>query len=242
MARRRFFVEAIHSGLAEVTGEDAHHLTRVLRVEPGQRYEISDNRNVYLAEVTTAQKARVVFQTVETVALSPPPAWVILLVSLIKFDHFEWMLEKCTELGAARIVPVVAERTEKGLDRAAERRSPRWRRIVLEASQQSRRDQLPELSSPIRWDTAIRTTAAARLLLDEARTAPQLPNALPAGTREVALLVGPEGGWTARESLQAHEHGWTPVSLGPQILRAETAAMAATALVISLAASWIPPS
>src|SRR5258707_7165276 len=146
--RRRFFVEEVRSGKAEISGEDARHLTRVLRVEPGQRYEISDNRSVYLAEVETARKEHVVFRALEKLASEPAEAKLILCAALIKFDHFEWIIEKATELGVAEIVPVVCSRSERGLERAAHKRAERWRKSALWASQQSRRPHLPEVHHP----------------------------------------------------------------------------------------------
>src|SRR6266404_8677677 len=124
--RRRFFVEEIRNGHAEIGGDDARHLTRVLRVEVGQRYEISDNRTVYLAEIETARKEHVIFRTLEKLPVIEPPVRMILCAAIVKFDHFEWMIEKATELGVARIVPVIAMRTEKGLDKAAHKRLDRW--------------------------------------------------------------------------------------------------------------------
>lgn len=233
MARRRFFVENIHSGFAELGGEQAHHLTRVLRVEAGQQYEISDNQRVYLSEVDTARKDRVVFRILTEIPLGPRPAPLILLVSLIKFERLELIFEKATELGADRIVPVMASRSEKGLDRAAVKRMDRWRKIVLEASQQSRRDRLPDLAAPVRFAKALTVDASLRLLLDENPGAPPLFSNLVNGASErPALLIGPEGGWTDRERENAIGAGWIPVSLGPQILRTETAAIAATALIL----------
>src|SRR5215475_7129441 len=115
--RRRFFVDEVRNGRAEIEGEDARHLTRVLRVEPGQKYEISDNRNVYLAEIETARKENVVFRTLEKLPPADPGPQLILCVALIKFDHFEWMIEKATELGVSQIIPVQAIRSEYGLER-----------------------------------------------------------------------------------------------------------------------------
>src|SRR5262245_31150408 len=102
MARRRFFVEAVRGGTAAITGDDAAHITRVLRVERGQHFEISDNDRVWLAEVTEARKSLVEFTVIEEVdaSLELPP--VHLFAALFKFDRFEWMLEKVTELGVAR--------------------------------------------------------------------------------------------------------------------------------------------
>lgn len=228
--RRRFFVDQVRNGHAQIEGEDARHLTRVLRVEPGQRYEISDNRNVYLAEVETARKEHVVFRTLEKLeapAQGPP---VMLLASLIKFDHFEWMIEKATELGVAEVVPVITARTERGLDRAAAKRLERWKRIALEASQQARRAHLPAIREPAELEEALQIDAALRLALDESPGGLSLLAALKTPPETLALFTGPEGGWTEQERSSFIEAGWTRVSLGPLILRAETAAISALAV------------
>lgn len=242
MSRRRFFVESIRHGQAEISGEDARHLTRVLRVETGQLYEISDNHQVWLAEVEAAHKERVVFRTVQRLAPQPDSVRLVLLAALIKFDRYEWMIEKATELGVAGIVPVVAARSERGLDRATAKRLSRWRKIALESSQQSRRDHLPEVNPPAPFSTALTHAASRRYALDEQPGAPALLDALPperSAADSVALLVGPEGGWTDEERAAFTTAGWQPVSLGPRILRTETAALAALAIV---SAAWPPVS
>jgi len=233
MARRRFFVDAVQSGRARITGPDAHHLTRVLRVEPGQLFEISDNHGVYLAEVESARKDLVSFAVREKVAPEKPLVSTTILASLIRFERFEWMLEKATELGVERVVPVQAERSERGLEQAASKRMTRWNRIVREASEQSRRARLPEIGAPVALAGALKIQSAHRFVLEEAEAPPILP-AFPALRHPgdaVAVLVGPEGGWTDREREQIAGSGWRPVSLGPQILRAETAAIAALAII-----------
>ena len=236
MARRLFFVDAVTRGHAELRGDDARHLTRVLRVEPGQQYEISDNQARYLAEVETAHKGEVSFRVIEQLPPEPQRVRIKLLASLVKFDRFEWMLEKATELGVAAIVPVEAERTEKGLMQAAAKRIDRWRKIVIESSQQSRRGTMPSVEDPIRFSDATRATADHRFLLDERAGAPTILKVIPevrGATDQVAMLLGPEGGWSEREHAAAFTAGWTPVSVGPHILRDETAAAAAVALVMS---------
>ncbi len=238
MARRRFFVDSVHSGHARITGEDAHHLTRVLRVEAGQKFEISDNRDVYLAEVESARKDVVEFAILERLEASEPAFHTTLLVSLIKFERFEWVIEKATELGVGSIVPVEAERSEKGLAQAARKRLERWKRIAREASEQSRRVRLPEIEACIGLPAALGTAADYRYMLEE-RTAPPILQALPgerAAQDRAALLVGPEGGWTDREREAISEAGWTAVSLGREILRSETAAIAGLAI---LNAAWL---
>lgn len=231
MARRRFFVDEVHNHRAELNGEEARHLSHVLRVEVGQKYEISDNTHVYLAEVEMARKERIVFLTLEKLPFAEPLVHVTLLAALIKFDHFEMILEKATELGVAVIVPVEATRSERGLERAAEKRLTRWRRIVLESSQQSRRARLPEVAAPVEFAEAVKQESSVRLFLDEERTGNPILAALSHKPATVSLLVGPEGGWTDPERTAANAAGWTSASLGPQILRAETAAIAAMAIL-----------
>ena len=232
--RRRFFVNEVRNGKAQIEGEDARHLTRVLRVEAGQRYEISDNRNVYLAEIETARKENVVFRTLEKLPTAPPSARFELYAALIKFDRFEWIVEKATELGVTEIVPIEATRSERGLEKAAAKRVDRWRRIALEASQQSRRTHLPEITEPVQLADAMARTASYRYVLDESPGALPLFQALPAertAQDAVAILTGPEGGWADEERASFTAFEWTPVSLGPLILRAETAVIAALAVI-----------
>jgi 16S rRNA (uracil1498-N3)-methyltransferase len=238
MARRRFFVDAVHSGRAQIAGEEAHHLSRVLRVEPGQKFEISDNQNVYLAEVESARKDLVSFAIVEQIAANAPAVRTALLASLIKFEHFEWMIEKATELGVERVIPVEAERSEKGLAAAAQKRSARWNRIAREASEQSRRARLPLIGAAVSLADALADESEYRYVLEEAGASPILsvvPEARQTADR-VALLAGPEGGWTERERAEIAAAGWDAVSLGPQILRSETAAIAGLSIIV---AAWM---
>ena len=209
-------------------------MTRVLRVEAGQRYEISDNSSVYLAEIETARKENVIFRTLEKLPASPASARFELYAALIKFDRFEWIVEKATELGVTEIVPVEATRSDRGLEKAAAKRVERWRRIALEASQQSRRTYLPEIAEPVTFAQAMARTGTYRYALDENPEAMPLLKALPAVRTvqdTVAILTGPEGGWTEEERVCFTGAGWTPVSMGPLILRAETAVIAALAVI-----------
>jgi 16S rRNA (uracil1498-N3)-methyltransferase len=233
MARRRFFVDAVQSGRAQIAGPDAHHLARVLRVEPGQQFEISDNHCVYLAEVESARKDLVSFVVHEPLAMVEPVVRTTLLASLVRFERFEWIVEKATELGVERIVPLETERSEKGLRKAAEKRLVRWNRIAREASEQSRRARLPEIQDAVALEDALAVECDYRYLLDEATASPML-SVLPTSRRagdSVAVLLGPEGGWTDRERELITNSGWCAVSLGREILRAETAAIAALSIV-----------
>jgi len=231
-------VDAVRGGMAELRGEDARHLTRVLRAETGQRYEISDGQAAYLAEIAEARGDRVVFRVIEPIDTPGTPLHITLCAALIKFDRFEWIVEKATELGVERILPVEAERSEKGLAEASRKRAQRWARIARESSQQSRRVRAPEILPAVRFERCLAEEADYRYFLDET-TAPPLLRVLPPdrpGSGRAALLTGPEGGWTDAERRLAAAAGWQPVSLGPQVLRAETAAAAAIAVLVN---GWI---
>jgi len=237
MARRRFLVDPIHGDTAELRGEDAHHLARVLRAELDQQYEISDGARVYLAEVKAIAKDRVTFRILAPVDTPPLPVHVILLAGLIKFDRFEWLIEKATEIGVSGIIPVNTARSDKGLFEASRKRVERWRRVAHESSQQSRRVSAPEIFEPQPLSQALEPAANIRYFLDENPGAPALLSVIPPAARIstsdwVALLTGPEGGWTADERAAAVSEGWAPVSLGPLVMRAETAAISAASIVL----------
>jgi len=232
MARRRFFVDKVRNGHAEITGDNAHHLTRVLRVEAGQKYEITDSRRVWIAAVDTARKNLVEFSVIEEIAAGPELPEVRLYLSLIRFERFEWAVEKATELGVARIVPVEASRSERGLCDGARKRLERWRRIAREASEQSRRLRAPEIDDPIRFAQALKDSSTHRIWLDERPGAPLLIGAVSFNRNDrTSLLIGPEGGWTDAECGQFSAAGWTGASLGPLILRTETAVCTALGVI-----------
>jgi 16S rRNA (uracil1498-N3)-methyltransferase len=216
----------------------------VLRAEAGQRYEISDGQSAYLAEIAEARGPRVVFRVIEPLDAPATPLHITLCAALIKFDRFEWMVEKATELGVERILPVEAERSGKGLLEASRKRTGRWSRIARESSQQARRVRAPEIAPAVRFDECLAEEAEYRYFLEEAEAPPFLRvlrvlRAVPscrASASRAALLTGPEGGWTDAERQLAAAAGWQPVSLGPQVLRAETAAAAAVAVLVN---AWI---
>lgn len=235
MARRRFFVDQVRNGQAEITGDDAHHLTRVLRVEAGQRFEITDNRRAWLAQVEAARKDLVRFSIIEELAAAPEMPPVTLYLALIKFDRFEWAVEKATELGVARVVPVETNRSEQGLFAGAHKRVERWKRIAREASEQSRRLRLPEFADPMRLGDVLKDDSTHRCLLDEQPGAKPLVSCFTFRTGDsAAVTVGPEGGWIDAERRQFQDAGWIAASMGPAILRAETAVCAALAVLTQM--------
>lgn len=229
--RRRFFVEKFDGQRALVSGDRAHHLGVVLRAQAGQLYELSDGVRVCLGRIEKVARDRVEFALLEELPAEQPRLQVVLLLSVVKFDAFEWAIEKATELGVAEIVPLAAARSEKALIAAAEKRSERWRKIVLEAAQQSRRVRLPVLQ-PVAKAEAAFVTQADRLgiFLSEREDAPALRNVLRGRAASKAVLaIGPEGGWTDEERGLAVKAEFLEASLGRLILRTETAVIAALA-------------
>src|SRR5437764_1801149 len=213
-------------------GEAAHHLGRVLRAELGQVYELSDGNRVWLARVEEVKRDRIGFSLVEEVLVEQPSLQTTLLLSIVKFDAFEFALEKATELGMCAIVPLAAARSEKALLADAPKRAERWKKILLEASQQSRRLRIPELAALTKPDAAfLSNSIGLRVLFSERPEALSLRSILEGqgSACVVTAALGPEGGWTDAEFESARKRGFCEASLGRLILRTETAAIAALA-------------
>ncbi len=243
MTRRRWIADRWDEHTATLEGEGSMHLARVLRAQPGMRFDVVAGERVWEAVVASVAEDRVRFDLVaELDAERALP--LTLLLSVFKFDRLEWAIEKVTELGVARVVPVLARRTEKHLAQASIARAERWRRIAQEAAKQSRRADLPVIDVPLGLKEAVAAVPeAARLLLSEHEKTRGLADAVAgllagshaaAGSRDIAMAVGPEGGWTEAEAALFAGAGWQSVTLGARILRAETAAIAATAVVSAL--------
>ena len=220
-------------------GDAAEHLGRVLRAELGQLYELSDGASVWLARVESLGmlkrgENRIEFSLVEPVVVPESRLRVDLLIALVKFDRFEWCLEKATEMGVANIVPMSAARSDKALVAAAEKRLGRGEKILVESAQQSRRVNAPKFGAVIAAEKAFAASCEAecKILLSERSEAEPLRNVLRGKTsNSVALAIGPEGGWAETELDWARAAGFAEASLGNLILRTETAVLAALAVV-----------
>ena len=234
MSRRRWIADEVSGDHAALTGEHADHLVRVLRARVGQEFDISAGPTVRRGRVAALTPGRVEFELAEEVSVAGS-ANVTLLLSVFKFDRMEWAIEKCTELGVAKIVPVIARRTDAHLASASAKRVERWSRIALQAAEQSRRAAPPEIAAPLKLKDAANLPGALRIVLAEAERQILLRDVLAAysGDGEILLAVGPEGGWADDEVQLFRDAAWRCASLGATILRAETAAIAATAIVVS---------
>lgn len=241
MTRRRWIADEVRGDSAALTGDNARHLAQVLRVKVGEQFDIASEGKVRLGTVSSVAAERVEFALGEEVGGSSGGVRIELLLAVFKFDRMEWAIEKATELGIARIVPVIARRTDAHLAASAVKRAERWRKIAKEAAQQSRRADVPEIAAPVKLKSALEATAGAgqRILLSEVEKGTTLSRALEsASPSSISLAVGPEGGWTPEELKLFVENGWVSASLGSTILRAETAAIAA----IAIASAQLSPS
>jgi 16S rRNA (uracil1498-N3)-methyltransferase len=233
MTRRRWIADEVSGDRAVLTGAHAEHLSRVLRARVGQEFDIATGDKVRRGRITVITTDRVEFELGDEIP-ALVPIQVTLALSIFKFDRMEWAIEKCTELGAARISPMIASRTEAHLAAAAEKRVERWRRIALQATEQSRRISPPEISQPVKLKDALALPGHLRILLSETESDAMLKDVLQSDRRDgVVLALGPEGGWTDEELKLFQQAGWISASLGNTILRAETAAIAVLAVVLS---------
>lgn len=241
MTRRRWIADEFSSDRAAITGNHADHLIRVLRARVGQEFEIATGAVVRRGRIVTIDDTidkRVEFELGEEVSASQALN-LTLVLAIFKFDRMEWAIEKCTELGVFRIIPVVARRTEKHLAAASVKRVERWRRIAMQAAEQSRRAGPPEIGEPIQladitFSDISFPSGALRIVLAETEKQIPLRDVLGGYSEgEIVLAIGPEGGWAEEELGFFQKAGWTAASLGSGILRAETAAIAATAITIS---------
>ena len=234
MTRRRWIADEVAGDRAALIGANAGHLARVLRARVGQEFDIAVGSAVRRGRITTIADSRVEFALGEEVSAATAVD-ITLVLAIFKFDRMEWAIEKCTELGVVCFVPVIARRTEKHLAAAAGKRVDRWRRIARQAAEQSRRGSVPEILTPIKLKEAVSLAGKSRIVLAETEQQSMLKDVLQAESSSgpVALAIGPEGGWTSEELDLFRQSGWITASLGNTILRAETAAIAATAIVVS---------
>jgi 16S rRNA (uracil1498-N3)-methyltransferase len=237
----RFFItlDQLRSERVTFSDDQAQHMQKVLRLQPGQQVLVLDNSGwqyvVVLTKVSRKETAGAV--TARQPASGEPATELTLYQSVIKWDRFEWVLQKGTEVGVTRFVPVITRRSLlKSGDEINSNKTARWQRIITEAAEQARRGRLPAVAPVITLPAALAALAAPVALLpwEEAEgmsmRAALTPNA--GKPQSVALFIGPEGGFTAEEVAMAQAHHVIPVTLGPRILRAETAAIVAAALTL----------
>ena len=232
MTRRRWIADETSGSRAALLGSQALHLARVLRARVGQEFDIVADGHVRRGRIVSLTPEKVEFELGAELPAAALPK-ITLFLAVFKFDRMEWAIEKVTELGVTRILPLIARRTDAHLASAAAKRVERWRRIAREAAQQSSRLAPPEIAAPARLAGAVEFAADCRIVLSEAEEQVSLKQAVAGCNGSLALAIGPEGGWTAEEKGLFHERRWIAASLGPTILRVETAAIAAVSVALA---------
>lgn len=237
----RFFVkpEQINENTVIITGPDVKHISHVLRMQPGRQLTVLDGQgNAYLAEITAIDKEQVTCRLLDREQLHTEPNIKITLVQgLPKGDKLESIIQKCTEIGVQRIIPLAARRSVVKLEgkKASERRE-RWQRVAEEAAKQCRRTVIPEVTNLSTWDEVIKNINPGALLLlpweDEKNTPLRQVLQEVDYPGEVYIFVGPEGGFETEEVNKASAAGGHKITLGPRILRTETAGPTALAMVL----------
>jgi 16S rRNA (uracil1498-N3)-methyltransferase len=236
----RFFVDPadIQGDQVCLSQAQAHQICHVLRLRPDERIVVLDDTgSEYEAVLTAVGHSAAMARVLERrPSLGEPRVDLSLYQGLLARDKFEHVLQKCTEVGVARFCPVVTERSlVRNTHAFGKDRMDRWIRILTEAAEQSHRGRIPRLEPPSRLDQAVAAAPQeARLLASPASGGQSLAEALATSARptQVALLVGPEAGLSEQEEAAALAAGWRPFNLGRRVLRTETAAVVASALVL----------
>lgn len=236
----RFFVspDQIKDNLIQITGPDVNHITRVLRLGPGDGLTVLDGRGgVYQAVIESLGKNQVLCSVAkELPAPGAPPLRITLVQGIPKGDKMDLIVQKGTELGVSRVIPLICLRSvvKLGKEKTSKRRE-RWQRIALEAAKQCRRPDIPDITEPAEWEQVLAglNPQALALIPWEEESAETMKNVLqgnPPG--EVHVFIGPEGGFTPAEVETARARGVRPVTLGPRILRTETAGLAVLSMIL----------
>lgn len=239
----RFFVspEVVAASSVTLTGDQAHQVRRVLRLQPGAEVALLDGSGwVYRCAVASSDQAGVRLDVLErSQGQGEPSVHIVLHQAALKGDHFNWVLQKGVEVGISAFVPTVCARNVVDDLQAIEVRRDRWERIIREAAEQCGRPLLPELRPAQLLSQSLKSTGDAgslRLIPWEGEQSTRLGHVLAAcnvaaGSR-IELFVGPEGGFTGDEIERARRHGVQPVTLGPRVLRAETAGIVAATAIL----------
>lgn len=216
--------------------DEAHHLRRVLRLRPGMTVCVFDGLgNEYVCQVEGFDRSRAQLKIVErTQPAVESPLSITLAQGLAKGEKLDLIIQKATELGVRRLVPLITAHTaSSGIRTVSPERLERWKRIALEATKQSGRTRLTEIAEPVQWGRFLAALPQPALLFSQRGGCrlSDLPSPWRNGRPSVCLLIGPEGGWQESEIEAARAAGAVAVSLGPRILRTETAAIVAVSLV-----------
>lgn len=239
----RFFINTLAVNIEEnsiiITGDDVNHIKNVLRAVPGDKIMISDGHgNEYSSCIESICKDKITAAIMEAFKnRTEPDLEVTLLQGIPKSDKMDTIIQKCVELGIGKIVPVISDRTvvKFANTKDMEAKRARWQRISLEAAKQCNRGIVPVVEMPIRFDKAIgiaKDYALSLIPYENERDTSIRKHLNGFVNGKVCFYIGPEGGFTDNEINKAIEHGVKPVTLGPRILRTETAGIAVLSIIM----------
>ncbi len=235
MQRHRFYAtpSQFTPSIVTLAEDEAHHLSRTLRLAEGDRVFVFDGAgNEWECEIARAGKREVELNLLRQLDdRVESPLRITLAQAMVKGDKFDWIVQKTTELGVARVVPIITDHSDiRRAEERAEQKVARWRRISMEAVKQCGRRRLVEIAEPVKFG-AFCETENAGLFFSECggRSLREVEATIPAPDR-LNLCVASEGGWSDAEIKKAEEHGLVPVTLGPRVLRTETAAIVAVSM------------
>jgi 16S rRNA (uracil1498-N3)-methyltransferase len=249
----RFFVDSsavdVQANSICITGDDVNHIRNVLREGPGASLVLCDGRgNDYQVRIEQMEKDRIITSIIETTSCkTEPPVEIILFQGVPKSDKMELIIQKTVELGISRIIPVITDRTVVKFDGAKDKaaKTARWNKIALEAAKQCNRGIIPHVDEPVTFGAAVALIRENQNPIDmalipyEKESAITLGSAVDSaasvmGIKRAAVFIGPEGGFSEKEIQTAKDKGITPVTLGPRILRTETAGLAVLAILMHM--------
>lgn len=236
----RFFIEKenIFENIINIVGEDVNHIKRVLRLQCGNSIIVCDGSGKdYIVEIEKFEtdSIRTNILRVES-NITEPPIDVVLYQGIPKSDKMDFIIQKSVELGVKKIVPVITEHTVVKLDneKDSQKKSARWQKIALEAAKQSNRGVIPKVELPIRFDDALEQskTSDIRIIPYEKEIKNGLKNIIQDNIKNISVFIGPEGGFSEKEISNAEKAGIVPVTLGPRILRTETAGIVVLSILM----------
>lgn len=230
---RFYFEHQIKEGERISDPEIIHKIKNVLRLRSGDLICAFDISGAEYTATLRIEKDSLILEKLEQNSTDTEPGFeLILYPALIKKSRFEWLIEKCTEIGVSKFVPIISERTEVRSEKA----DPRWKRIAIEAGQQSGRTKIPQIEAPQKLEKALNSIGEGQILVAAERQGSDNPaeKIQAASTKKLHLFIGPEGGWSDADLALFKPHQTMTISLGERILRAETAAVVFTAFCIYL--------
>ena len=236
----RFFVkqEDIHSNEIYIRSEDVNHIKKVLRAQCGDVLTLCDGKGSdFEVEIKELEKDYILTSIISSMSSrSEPPIDITLFQGIPKYDKMDFIIQKSVELGVNRIVPVITDRTIVKIANISdtENKRVRWQKIALEAAKQCNRGVIPSVEVPMNFDSALKLAKESQLSIIpyEKEMQKRIKDYISEGIKSLAIMIGPEGGFSEDEIIKATLNTIKPITLGPRILRTETAGIVVISILM----------